>query len=54
MIVNFQIPLWNYNSITIIQQHLIIYVYHFAIADLLAHIYIYKVRGLQLQVDTHK
>ncbi len=25
--INFKIPLWNYNSITIIQQHLIIYAY---------------------------
>ncbi len=31
---NFKIPLWNYNSITVIQQHLIIYVYQLTIADL--------------------
>ncbi len=30
----FKIPLWNYNSITIIQQHLIIYAYQLTIADL--------------------
>ncbi len=31
---NSKIPLWNYNSITIIQQHLIIYAYQLTFADL--------------------
>ncbi len=58
----FKIPPWNYNSITIIQQHLNIYVYkliQLRASDfvdlgcdgsdhrLTAQIYIYQVRGLQ-------